>query len=67
MFNMSIEGKVQMNIEFLSPVYTDDLMRQSVTSSYLEVSVKSMDGKSHSVQVYADVSGGWFQHTLSCK
>ncbi|POR32405.1 Uncharacterized protein TPAR_07390 [Tolypocladium paradoxum] len=57
-FVMNVDGKVQMKIKFMSPVYYNDLRRQSVTSSYLDVSVKSLDGRSHSVQVYCDVSGG---------
>ncbi|ODA80748.1 hypothetical protein RJ55_03707 [Drechmeria coniospora] len=58
-FTFTIAGKLQMSVKFLSPVYYDDLRRQSITSSYLEVSVKSLDGRSHSVQVYCDVSGEW--------
>ncbi|KND88319.1 hypothetical protein TOPH_06998 [Tolypocladium ophioglossoides CBS 100239] len=58
-FVMNVDGKVQMSIKFMSPVYYNDLRRQSVTSSYLEVLVKSLDGRSHSVQVYCDVSAEW--------
>lgn len=58
-FNMSVAGKVSMRIEFLSPVYPEDLRRQSIPFSYMNVAVKSLDGASHSVQIYADVSGGW--------
>lgn len=57
-FTMTVDGKVEMTAEFLSPVYPNDLSRQSITSSYLEVSVRSLDGAEHDVQVYADVSGG---------
>lgn len=57
-FIMNVDGKVQLSIKFLSPVYYDDMRRQSVTSSYLEVSAKSLDGRRHKVQVYCDVSGG---------
>lgn len=57
-FNMSVADKVDMRVEFLSPVYPDDLRRQSVPFSYINVAVKSRDGKSHRVQVYSDVSGG---------
>ncbi|KAG6035475.1 hypothetical protein E4U41_006078 [Claviceps citrina] len=59
LFNMSVAGKVAMNIEFLSPVFAEDLRRQSVPFSYLNVAVRSLDGASHSVQIYADVSGEW--------
>ena len=61
-FTVNAGGLVEMKIEFLSPVYTDDLRRQSITSSYLEVSVRSLDGNEHDVQLYADVSGGLFPH-----
>lgn len=57
-FNMSVAGKVDMRIEFLSPVFPDDLKRQSIPFSYIVVNVKSRDGASHKVQVYSDVSGG---------
>lgn len=57
-FNMSVAGKVSMNIEFLSPVYPDDLRRQSIPFSYMNVAVRSLDGASHKVQLYADISGG---------
>lgn len=57
-FNMSVAGKVAMNIEFMSPVYPEDLRRQSIPFSYMNVAVRSLDGASHSVQLYTDVSGG---------
>lgn len=57
-FTMNVGRRVQLSITFLSPVYYNDEKRQSVTSSYLEVSVRSLDGRLHSVQVYCDVSGG---------
>lgn len=57
-FTMNVGGLVQMAAEFFSPVYPDDLRRQSVPFSYLKISVVSLDGRSHSVQVYSDVSGG---------
>lgn len=57
-FVMNVGGLVQMAAEFLSPVYPDDLRRQSVPFSYLKISVVSLDGRSHSVQIYSDVSGG---------
>lgn len=59
-FTIDVGGLVEMTVEFLSPIYTDDLTRQSITSSYLEVSVRSLDGDEHGVQLYADVSGGLY-------
>ncbi|KAH7121856.1 hypothetical protein B0J13DRAFT_159154 [Dactylonectria estremocensis] len=58
-FTMNIDDKIELTTTFLSPVYYDDLRRQSVTSSYLNVSVKSLDDNTHTVQVYCDVSGEW--------
>lgn len=57
-FVMNVGGKVGMNITFLSPVTPNDLKRQSLTFSYLDVGVYSIDGANHDVQLYADVSGG---------
>ena len=55
---MNVGDKVEMNITFLSPVTPNDLKRQSLTFSYLDVAVHSLDGDSHDVQLYTDVSGG---------
>jgi hypothetical protein len=57
-FTVKVGEAVELTIQFLTPVYTDDLLRQSILSSYLEVSARSLDGAEHSVQLYADVSGG---------
>ena len=51
-------GGVELKAEFMSPVYPDDLRRQSVTSSYLNIAARSLDGRPHLVQVYCDVSAG---------
>ena len=37
----------------------DDWVKQSLPFSYLSVSVAANDGKSHSVQVYTDISAEW--------
>jgi hypothetical protein len=58
-FIMSVGGKVGMNITFMSPVTPDDLKRQSLTFSYLDVAVQSLDGAEHEVALYTDVSGEW--------
>jgi len=49
-FTMNVADAVEMNI--------DDLTRQSLVFSYLNVEVSSLDGKAHEVQVYADISAG---------
>lgn len=57
---MSAGGKVELNVTFLSPVTPNDLKRQSLTFSYLDIGVHSLDGASHDVELYADVSAGQF-------
>ena len=57
-FIMNVAGKVSMNVTFLSPLTPKDLKRQSVTGSYLSVTVAAIDGASHSVQLYTDTSAG---------
>lgn len=57
-FTMDVAGKVAMNITFTSPVYPDDLKRQSLSFSYMNVEVESVDGDSHDVQLYTDVTAG---------
>ncbi|KAK6864004.1 hypothetical protein PG990_006557 [Apiospora arundinis] len=58
-FIMNVGGKVGMNITFMSPVTPNDLKRQSLTFSYLDVGVHSLDGSTHNVEIYTDVSGEW--------
>lgn len=55
---MDVDGKIRMNITFLSPITPGDQKRQSLIFSYLEVNVASQDGLSHDVQLYADISAG---------
>jgi hypothetical protein len=57
-FTIEVDGKVSMKVTFLSPVTPKDLERQSLTFSYLEVEVQSLDGREHDVQLYTDISAG---------
>jgi hypothetical protein len=50
---------IELVAEWLSPVEPGDLRLQSVPLSLLTVGVAATDGASHSVQVYADVTGEW--------
>jgi hypothetical protein len=59
-FTMDVGGKVEMNITFTSPITPNDMKRQSLLFSYLEARVYSIDGASHSVQLYTDISAGKF-------
>ncbi|KZV92933.1 DUF1793-domain-containing protein [Exidia glandulosa HHB12029] len=52
-------GPVELTVTFLSPVNTDDLLRQTIPFSYLSVAVASKDGAAHNVQVYNDISAEW--------
>ncbi|RFU32728.1 hypothetical protein B7463_g3595, partial [Scytalidium lignicola] len=58
-FVMDVGGLLQMNITFLSPITPNDMERQSLVFSYLDVAVESLDGKSHDVQLYVDTSADW--------
>ena len=57
-FTMAVEDLVEVTIVFLSPVTPDDLLHSSLPYSYMEVQVKSIDGESHEVQIYTDISAG---------
>jgi hypothetical protein len=63
---MNVADKVQMAITFLSPVNPDDMKRQSLTFSYMQIAVSSMDGQSHDVQLYSDISGGTSLKLFCC-
>lgn len=61
-------GQVEINASFLSPVLPDDLHRTSLPLSYLTVAVRSIDGGSHNVSMYGDVSGNWLSSSnCSCE
>jgi hypothetical protein len=63
---MEVNSQVQMVITFLSPVTPDDYVRQSLPMSYMQVSVVSIDGKSHNVELYSDISAGEFLIHVEC-
>jgi hypothetical protein len=52
-------GGIGLTVEFLSPVEPGDPRRQSIPFSYLLIRARSIDGRTHDVQVYADISGEW--------
>ncbi|HEY8301477.1 MAG TPA: DUF5127 domain-containing protein [Jatrophihabitans sp.] len=53
------QAGVQLEVTFLSPVEPGDLRRQSMPLSYVTVQARSIDGATHRVQVYSDISGEW--------
>jgi len=57
-FTMNVAGLVEMNVTFLSPITPTGMLRLSLPFSYLDVTLKSLDGGVHDVQLYADVSAG---------
>ncbi|KAL1966154.1 hypothetical protein VTN77DRAFT_4706 [Rasamsonia byssochlamydoides] len=58
-FTFNVDDLVEMTVTFLSPITPNDFKRQSLIFSYLNVDVKSLDGGSHDVQLYADISAEW--------
>ncbi|KAL3453954.1 hypothetical protein BJX65DRAFT_301757 [Aspergillus insuetus] len=58
-FTMHVGDMVELKITFLSPITPNDLRRQSLVFSYLDVGVTSLDGEPHQVQVYTDISAEW--------
>jgi hypothetical protein len=52
-------GGVELTAEWLSPIEPGDLKRESVPFTLLTVSARAIDGASHDVQVYADITGEW--------
>ncbi|KAK4100063.1 DUF1793-domain-containing protein [Parathielavia hyrcaniae] len=64
-FTFDVAGKVTMIVTFLSPVYPDDMARQSQQFSYISLKTRSGDGTPHDVQVYMDVSGEWASGDVS--
>ncbi|HLI58462.1 MAG TPA: DUF5127 domain-containing protein [Solirubrobacteraceae bacterium] len=52
-------GGVRITLEYLSPIEPGDLRRQSIPMAWVLVTARSIDGRSHAVSVYLDVSGEW--------
>jgi hypothetical protein len=52
-------GGVQITLEYLSPIEPGDLQRQSIPMAWVLVTAQSIDGASHDVSLYLDVSGEW--------
>jgi hypothetical protein len=52
-------GGVELTAEWLSPIEPGDLKRESVPFTLLTVEARAIDGASHQVQLYADITGEW--------
>lgn len=61
-FTIEVDDKVALTITFLSPLTPKDLRRQSLSFSYMNVEVSSLDGIAHDVQICTDVSAGKPHH-----
>ncbi len=46
-------------LSYLPVFQPSDLVKQSIPFSYLSLTAASNDGKSHSVQIYTDISAEW--------
>ena len=57
-FEQQVNNAVGITVTFLSPVTPNDYMRGSLVSSYMHVAVSSLDGATHDVQLYTDISAG---------
>jgi hypothetical protein len=57
-FTLQSSG-VQITLEYLSPIEPGDLQRQSIPMAWVLVTTRSIDGASHDVSLYLDVSGEW--------
>ncbi|KAF1846969.1 glutaminase GtaA [Cucurbitaria berberidis CBS 394.84] len=66
-FTIAADGKVQVKVTFLSPLTPNDLKRQSLIFSYMNVEVSSLDGSDHDVQVYTDISAEWASGDVAAK
>ncbi|KAF2873756.1 hypothetical protein BDV95DRAFT_593074 [Massariosphaeria phaeospora] len=64
-FTIEVDHKVQLKATFLSPLTPNDLKRQSLIFSYLQVEVSSLDGANHDVQLYTDISAEWVSGDLN--
>jgi hypothetical protein len=58
-------GGVQIALEYLSPIEPGDLRRQSIPMAWVLVSAQSIDGSSHDVSVFLDISGEWLSGDAS--
>ncbi|KAL8668741.1 MAG: hypothetical protein Q9168_006637, partial [Polycauliona sp. 1 TL-2023] len=52
-------GPVVITASFLSSVLPEDLCRTSIPLSYLTISIRSIDNRTHDIQFYSDVNAAW--------
>ncbi|MDQ0720075.1 hypothetical protein QF049_001336 [Paenibacillus sp. W4I10] len=54
---------IELHVQFTTPLLLDDLDLLSRPVTYLNFQVKSIDGASHQVKIYVDVTGEWCVNT----
>ncbi len=52
-------GGVEIDLDFLSPVFSADLRRQSIPLGYMTATVHSTDSGTHTAVLTFDISGEW--------
>lgn len=52
-------SRVELEVRFTTPLLLDDADIMSRPASYVSFGVRSLDGHSHDVQLYTDVTGEW--------
>jgi len=52
-------GGVALEVNFTTPLLLEDLEVLSRPASYIQFTVRSLDGRPHRVQLYLDVTGEW--------
>ena len=58
---------IELTIEFLSPLLTEDVNILTRPASYITYSLKAADGKTHDVSLYFDCSAEWVVNTTNQK
>lgn len=54
---------IELKVQFTTPLLLDDLDLLSRPVTYVTFQVRAMDGESHQVKIYLDVTGEWCVHT----
>ncbi|TCD69631.1 hypothetical protein EIP91_006856 [Steccherinum ochraceum] len=58
-FILQAGPSMQVNATFMTPIETDDIVKQSMPFSYLYLDAVSTDGQPHDFQAYVDITGEW--------
>ncbi len=53
------DAGIELKIEFLSPLFTDDIEILARPVSYVTASARAIDGSTHDVDLYVDFTGEW--------